>query len=112
MRCAAVAGRPIASLAFNESGDVLAVASGHKLHMWEYTKPAPSTIQPDSPTGPSVALKTRRWGPQCCAKHLLSSRCMSLAVLSSVQPQACPPAAFYGACVLPCLSILSSVSVL
>ena len=36
---------------------------------------------------------------------------MSLAILSSVQPQACPPAALFGACVLPCLPTLGSVSV-
>jgi activator-of-BECN1-regulated-autophagy protein 1 len=29
-------GKPIASLAFNAAGDVLAVASGHKLYAWRY----------------------------------------------------------------------------
>ena len=31
-------GKPIASLAFHSEGDVLAVASGHKLYTWNYTK--------------------------------------------------------------------------
>ena len=48
-------GRPIASLAFHIEGDALAVASGHKLYMWQYTK------QHQGEEGaPPVALKTRR----------------------------------------------------
>ena len=34
---AAAAGKPIASLAFHVSADVLAIACGHKLYIWEYT---------------------------------------------------------------------------
>lgn len=30
------AGKPIASLAFHVSADVLAIGCGHKLYMWEY----------------------------------------------------------------------------
>ncbi|BDA46641.1 probable activating molecule in BECN1-regulated autophagy protein 1 at N-terminal half [Coccomyxa sp. Obi] len=44
-------GRPIASLSFHAGGDYLAVASGHKLYMWEYNKPG---------AVPVVILKTRR----------------------------------------------------
>lgn len=33
---AALAGKPIASLAFHVSADVLAIGCGHKLYMWEY----------------------------------------------------------------------------
>lgn len=49
------AGRPIASLAFHIEGDALAVASGHKLYMWQYTKQ-----QQGEEGAPPVALKTRR----------------------------------------------------
>ena len=56
MYCAcATAGRPIASLAFHIEGDALAVASGHKLYMWQYTKQ-----QQGEEGAPPVALKTRR----------------------------------------------------
>ena len=48
-------GRPIASLAFHIEGDALAVASGHKLYMWQYTKQ-----QQGEEGAPPVALKTRR----------------------------------------------------
>lgn len=50
-----LAGRPIASLAFHIEGDALAVASGHKLYMWQYTKQ-----QQGEEGAPPVALKTRR----------------------------------------------------
>ncbi|KAL2612392.1 hypothetical protein R1flu_024084 [Riccia fluitans] len=45
--------RPIASLAFHAQGDVLAVASGHKLYIWQYTKEAEAA-------SPTIVLKTRR----------------------------------------------------
>jgi len=48
-------GRPIASLAFHVEGDALAVASGHKLYMWQYTRQ-----QQGEEGAPAVALKTRR----------------------------------------------------
>ena len=48
-------GRPIASLAFHIEGDALAVASGHKLYMWQYTRQ-----QQGEDGAPPVALKTRR----------------------------------------------------
>ncbi|DBA94057.1 TPA: hypothetical protein ACH3X1_001705 [Trebouxia sp. C0004] len=48
-------GRPIASLAFHIEGDALAVASGHKLYMWQYTRQ-----QQGEEGAPAVALKTRR----------------------------------------------------
>lgn len=44
-------GKPIASLAFHASVNVLAVACGHKLYMWEYAKAGSS---------PVIVLKTRR----------------------------------------------------
>ncbi|KAL0732299.1 hypothetical protein Bca4012_008508 [Brassica carinata] len=45
--------KPIASIAFHAEGDLLAVASGHKLHIWQYNK-----IGEDS--SPAIVLKTRR----------------------------------------------------
>ena len=45
------AGKPIASLAFHVSADVMAIACGHKLYIWEYT-----TVG----RAPTIVLKTRR----------------------------------------------------
>ncbi|KAF8111594.1 hypothetical protein N665_0074s0120 [Sinapis alba] len=45
--------KPIASIAFHAEGDLLAVASGHKLYIWQYDK-----IGEDS--SPAIVLKTRR----------------------------------------------------
>ncbi|XP_024013300.1 uncharacterized protein LOC18020442 [Eutrema salsugineum] len=45
--------RPIASIAFHAEGELLAVASGHKLYMWHY-----NMIGKES--SPTVVLKTRR----------------------------------------------------
>ncbi|MDK0882660.1 hypothetical protein P5F54_15315, partial [Clostridium perfringens] len=44
--------RPIASIAFHAKGDVLAVASGHKLYLWHYNKRGESS-------SPIIALRTR-----------------------------------------------------
>lgn len=44
-------GKPIASLAFHESENLLAIACGHKLFMWEY-----GTLG----AAPSIVLRTRR----------------------------------------------------
>ncbi|MCO5582518.1 hypothetical protein L7F22_036416 [Adiantum nelumboides] len=46
--------RPIASLAFHAQGDLLAVASGHKLYIWQYNRHAEDTASP------SIVLRTRR----------------------------------------------------
>eukprot|EP00898_Chlorokybus_atmophyticus_P003935 jgi/Chlat1/4542/Chrsp29S04591 len=46
-------GRPIASLAFHGLGDMLAVASGHKLWVWEYSAAS-------SAATPVIALRTKR----------------------------------------------------
>ncbi|CDY15487.1 BnaA08g27710D [Brassica napus] len=45
--------RPIASIAFHAEGDILAVASGHKLHIWHYNKTGEDAT-------PAIVLKTRR----------------------------------------------------
>ncbi|XP_010522525.1 PREDICTED: uncharacterized protein LOC104801119 isoform X2 [Tarenaya hassleriana] len=45
--------RPIASIAFHADGELLAVASGHKLHMWRYNNRGEDS-------SPSIVLKTRR----------------------------------------------------
>ncbi|KAI3975837.1 hypothetical protein MKX01_015385 [Papaver californicum] len=45
--------RPIASIAFHAQGELLAVASGHKLHIWHYNKRGEGSQ-------PIVVLKTRR----------------------------------------------------
>ncbi|KAJ4871423.1 Transducin family protein / WD-40 repeat family protein [Raphanus sativus] len=45
--------RPIASIAFHAEGDILAVASGHKLHIWHYDKTGEDST-------PAIVLKTRR----------------------------------------------------
>ncbi|XP_058094921.1 uncharacterized protein LOC131240614 isoform X2 [Magnolia sinica] len=45
--------RPIASIAFHAQGELLAVASGHKLYIWHYNK------RGESPS-PTIVLKTRR----------------------------------------------------
>ncbi|KAJ0262620.1 WD40 repeat-containing protein [Hirschfeldia incana] len=45
--------KPIASMAFHAEGELLAVASGHKLHMWHYDKMGEESK-------PVVVLKTRR----------------------------------------------------
>ncbi|KAI5075344.1 hypothetical protein GOP47_0009420 [Adiantum capillus-veneris] len=46
--------RPIASIAFHAQGDLLAVASGHKLYIWQYNRHAEDTASP------SIVLRTRR----------------------------------------------------
>ncbi|KAE8667968.1 Transducin family protein / WD-40 repeat family protein isoform 2 [Hibiscus syriacus] len=45
--------RPIASIAFHAQGEVLAVASGHKLYIWHYNRRGETS-------SPSIILKTRR----------------------------------------------------
>ncbi|XP_010556869.1 PREDICTED: uncharacterized protein LOC104826055 [Tarenaya hassleriana] len=45
--------RPIASIAFHAEGELLAVACGHKLHIWHYNKSGEDS-------SPSIVLKTRR----------------------------------------------------
>ncbi|KAJ7977148.1 Transducin/WD-40 repeat family protein [Quillaja saponaria] len=45
--------RPIASIAFHAQGEILAVASGHKLYIWRYSKR-------DEAASPNFVLKTRR----------------------------------------------------
>ncbi|CAO2198055.1 unnamed protein product [Urochloa humidicola] len=45
--------RPIASIAFHARGEILAVASGHKLYIWNYNKRDVSSV-------PVVILRTRR----------------------------------------------------
>ncbi|KAE8696805.1 Transducin family protein / WD-40 repeat family protein isoform 2 [Hibiscus syriacus] len=45
--------RPIASIAFHAKGEVLAVASGHKLYIWHYNRRGETS-------SPSIILKTRR----------------------------------------------------
>lgn len=45
--------RPIASIAFHARGEVLAVASGHKLYIWHYNKRGDTH-------SPAIVLKTRR----------------------------------------------------
>eukprot|EP01018_Ginkgo_biloba_P009577 Gb_28988 [translate_table: standard] len=44
--------RPIASIAFHAQGDLLAVASGHKLYIWQYKK--------GDASAPMIVLRTRR----------------------------------------------------
>ncbi|KAK3268211.1 hypothetical protein CYMTET_23274 [Cymbomonas tetramitiformis] len=46
-------GRPIASLAFHAVGNILAIASGHRLYMWEYEAQGEKA-------SPQIALRTRR----------------------------------------------------
>ncbi|KAL7200976.1 hypothetical protein ACSBR1_032815 [Camellia fascicularis] len=45
--------RPIASIAFHAEGEVLAVASGHKLYIWHYNRKGETS-------SPVIVLKTRR----------------------------------------------------
>ncbi|XP_068326594.1 uncharacterized protein [Pyrus communis] len=45
--------RPIASIAFHAQGELLAVASGHKLYIWHYNRRGETS-------SPSIVLKTRR----------------------------------------------------
>ncbi|OMO95289.1 hypothetical protein COLO4_16009 [Corchorus olitorius] len=45
--------RPIASIAFHAQGEVLAVASGHKLYIWHYDRRGETS-------SPAIILKTRR----------------------------------------------------
>ncbi|KDP26445.1 hypothetical protein JCGZ_17603 [Jatropha curcas] len=45
--------RPIASIAFHAEGELLAVASGHKLYIWHYNKRGEAS-------SPTIVLKTRR----------------------------------------------------
>ncbi|KAL6968119.1 hypothetical protein U1Q18_033922 [Sarracenia purpurea var. burkii] len=45
--------RPIASIAFHAEGEVLAVASGHKLYIWHYNRRGETS-------SPNIVLKTRR----------------------------------------------------
>ncbi|KAK7277468.1 hypothetical protein RJT34_22481 [Clitoria ternatea] len=46
--------RPIASLAFHANGEIIAVASGHKLYMWNYNNGG------EASSPPVFVLKTRR----------------------------------------------------
>ncbi|XP_028778583.1 uncharacterized protein LOC114735091 isoform X1 [Neltuma alba] len=45
--------RPIASIAFHAEGEILAIASGHKLYIWHYNKRGEGS-------SPTFVLKTRR----------------------------------------------------
>lgn len=45
--------RPIASIAFHAQGELLAVASGHKLYIWHYSRRGETS-------SPTIVLKTRR----------------------------------------------------
>ncbi|KAL6970637.1 hypothetical protein U1Q18_030331 [Sarracenia purpurea var. burkii] len=45
--------RPIASIAFHARGELLAVASGHKLYIWHYNRRGDTS-------SPTIVLKTRR----------------------------------------------------
>ncbi|KAK7245283.1 hypothetical protein RIF29_40122 [Crotalaria pallida] len=45
--------RPIASIAFHAKGEIIAVASGHKLYIWHYNKKGEAS-------SPTFVLKTRR----------------------------------------------------
>ncbi|KAJ8540425.1 hypothetical protein K7X08_030344 [Anisodus acutangulus] len=45
--------RPVASIAFHAQGEVLAVASGHKLYIWHYNRRGEAS-------SPAIILKTRR----------------------------------------------------
>ncbi|XP_059652607.1 uncharacterized protein LOC132299799 [Cornus florida] len=45
--------RPIASIAFHAQGELLAVASGHKLYIWHYNRRGETS-------SPAIVLKTRR----------------------------------------------------
>ncbi|XP_020679337.1 uncharacterized protein LOC110097352 isoform X2 [Dendrobium catenatum] len=45
--------RPIASIAFHAQGELLAVASGHKLYIWTYNRRGETS-------SPTIVLKTRR----------------------------------------------------
>ncbi|KAK1426748.1 hypothetical protein QVD17_15427 [Tagetes erecta] len=45
--------RPIASIAFHAEGELLAVAAGHKLYLWQYNNKGDTT-------SPSIVLRTRR----------------------------------------------------
>ncbi|KAG8640270.1 hypothetical protein MANES_13G038200v8 [Manihot esculenta] len=45
--------RPIASIAFHAEGELLAVASGHKLYIWHYNRRGEAS-------SPTIVLKTRR----------------------------------------------------
>ncbi|KAK3026386.1 hypothetical protein RJ639_042596 [Escallonia herrerae] len=45
--------RPIASIAFHAQGELLAVASGHKLYIWQYSRRGETS-------SPTIILKTRR----------------------------------------------------
>jgi activator-of-BECN1-regulated-autophagy protein 1 len=46
--------RPIASIAFHAKGEIIAVASGHKLYIWHYDKKGEASYSP------TFVLKTRR----------------------------------------------------
>ncbi|KAL4558615.1 hypothetical protein LXL04_036816 [Taraxacum kok-saghyz] len=45
--------RPIASIAFHSEGELLAVAAGHKLYLWQYNNKGETS-------SPSIVLRTRR----------------------------------------------------
>ncbi|KAK6130521.1 hypothetical protein DH2020_035730 [Rehmannia glutinosa] len=45
--------RPIASIAFHAQGEILAVASGHKLYIWHYSRRGEAS-------SPTIILRTRR----------------------------------------------------
>ncbi|KAI3459590.1 hypothetical protein Pfo_016253 [Paulownia fortunei] len=70
--------RPIASIAFHAQGEILAVASGHKLYMWHYNRRGEAS-------SPTIILKTRRslravhFHPHA-APFLLTAECGSFQV--------------------------------
>ncbi|KAK8956045.1 Calmodulin-1 [Platanthera guangdongensis] len=56
-----VSHRPIASIAFHAQGEILAVASGHKLYIWNYNRRG--NISPDNCIEDSTLIKGRAFSP-------------------------------------------------
>lgn len=76
--------RPIASLAFHASGDLLAVASGHKLYMWQYNTEGEAA-------SPAIVLRTRR-SLRAVHFHPHGAPLLLTAEVNDLDSNDCPPA--------------------
>lgn len=73
--------RPIASLAFHAQGDLLAVASGHKLYIWQFTK--------GGGAAPTIVLRTRR-SLRAVHFHPLAAPLLLTAEVNDLDSPDCP----------------------
>ncbi|KAG0627581.1 hypothetical protein M758_2G212100 [Ceratodon purpureus] len=74
--------RPIASLAFHAQGDLLAVASGHKLYIWQFTKAGDAA--------PTIVLRSPRRSLRAVHFHPLGAPFLLTAEVNDLDSPDCP----------------------